>query len=277
MGIIVTMMNEKIKIGVYLSSTEKLQSFFENYEFNRINLIKSLESKSQKMDIFEVDSIYFGQEFCKYLYPSSEDILKAYHISKAHNLNFTFISGILSEKEYSHVREIITNLSQKPDIKFTINDPGLLFEFKEISHKINIGRLRIKQKRVYSDLNLFNEKQLEYMRDVSCNLVISDEKYNALEIDPVSQNVDYNSNFHIYYPFSYITSSRICSIASSKTSCTGVCKNKNIMIKKDVLENELKVFKKGKVFFFDNSSLLKDYINNSHLKRIIFEYGVPLG
>ena len=254
-----------IEVGIYVKNMEKLNLLLSNFEDNIKKIKEVLQNSITSKKQFEVSSIYFGQEFCENLYPTKQEVLKAYNKVNGLGLTFVFITGIIRENQFDEIKEICYELITKDNVRLTLNDPGLISEFSE--SPINLGRLRNKQKRLNKMLDILNlqKESIQHLESKSIYKTYN-LKSTMFETDMVAQGTNTNENLAIYFPYSYVTSMRDCPLCDKV--CTKKCQTSWIKL------GNSKLYQYGNTIFFNNKPFLNSYIDK--IKRVIYQYGIPL-
>ncbi|MBI5208214.1 MAG: hypothetical protein HY934_10585 [Candidatus Firestonebacteria bacterium] len=256
-------------------------------EMEKVIYIKKIAQLSNIED--NINRVYFGEEFCQWILPSLEDFKNARKISEEKGINFTCVLPYFSESCINKLSEILKILSNYTSCEVVINDWGSLYfinkHFPEF--KIILGRLLTKQRRgvpviSYDDIPLEGKKMLR------TNCINSPYWINFLnhfhieraEIDNThdlrEHNIDLPLKWSIYYPYGYITTTRLCFYNYGKngwqrekrggTTCSRSCLGKNIRLHYPSFDSEIYLLGNTQIY---KSKSLPSNLSKYGIDRII--------
>ncbi len=173
--------------------------------------------------------LYFGQEFCERLIPSKEDLEEVLRFAGDGGLAFTIVTPFLTEQYLHRWKETVKMVHERiPDAETIINDWGFLRIIrKELPpHPYLLGRLLCKQKRGPQILRILDKvppTMLDHFRRSTSDVPITRDFLKTLgirriELDNLLQGLERDNDIpgSLYYPFGYITTTRLC----LSNSCT---------------------------------------------------------
>lgn len=266
--------------AIYISRIEQLK--FWNKKFSRI---------------------YFGNEFCHHLMPRLEKIEEVYNFSKKKKVGFTLVTPYVDEAGLKKIVKILLAFEViDPEIEVVINDWGILniINKKYKFANLVLGRLLNKMKRdprVVSDNFEIPEYLLKHYQNCSLSIpwhlkFLKQNKIKRIELDNVLHGLDINfnnsdfkiSDVSLYYPFGYITTTRLCKFNGFKSAspgylrpsitCQRECGNYELILNIDGLDG-IRVVQKGNTVFFYNYNFSE---NNSGgmINRLIEQPDIPM-
>jgi hypothetical protein len=173
-----------------------------------------------------IKGVYFGNSSCEHLLPNITDTIKAYKICREKKYNFIFVVPPLSEFSFKCVDEIFEYLNNI-SCEVVVNDFGILqLATKYTQLKIILGTnftKTIKKSFLNHDSKQTHHIEFENkeVRQFYKNLDISRISFENLPIETSFLKeapfvyVDY------YYPYTYISHSKSCQIASNFDNING--------------------------------------------------------
>ena len=224
----------------------------------------------------EYNRIYFGEEFCEKLIVSKKDIEK-YIKSYGDKYKLTFMTPYVTNygiKEIKGILEILNNIN---NIEVIFNDWGvfnILKTFKNI--KPILGRLfsrEFRDPRKTCNIPIvpkINSQFVKHLIDEGINRIELDTDVNEFDINEDLLN---NVSFSIYYPFTFITTSRYCLtqnfVANDNIRSVRECKYECNKMLYSLKHNSLKtpIILKGNTFYFGRGVNMKNIHKN--INRIV--------
>jgi len=224
----------------------------------------------------KISRIYIGDEFCFNRRPTLTSLKKSYLFAEKNGLKITLLTPVLTNdgiEEFAKLFDFVNEID--PHAELVINDWGVLafLRTKYPSFKISLGRLLNKG---FKDPRLpdpgkaaaITKGTKQLLNQCTFDLVTYQKKMMEMgvirlerDIMPYATALPENSHLlrtSIYFPFGYITSGRVCWIASfnQKTgekfvpgnSCTQPCNGIALTLKNDNVS--LKVIQSGNTFFY---------------------------
>ena len=99
----------------------------------------------------EFSRLYFGQEFCEHLIPSSDDLEQAFFFARQMGWDFTYVTGYLTGVGLEKVRRNLARLAEiGHENEVVVNDWGVMRVLRQDFPALKpvLGRLLCKQKRM---------------------------------------------------------------------------------------------------------------------------------
>jgi hypothetical protein len=245
---------------------------------NRTNQLKLID---------DYDVVYFGCEFCERLLPSKKDFMTVKDYVERKGKIFSLLSPYVTN---NGIRILRSTLKAIGECEVIFNDWGVFWMIKnDLPDKGFIpvlGRLLVKQKRgpriiQYKHRIPYGAYQ-HFMRSVVSNKDMADylakQGILRVELDNLLQGIDAdikNINCSLYYPYLYVTTTRMCLIANkdrkniSVVSCTKQCADKQFILKSDAMPD---ILLRGNTQFIKNE-VLPDYMGA--INRLVFEPEIP--
>lgn len=239
--------------------------------------------------------LYFGQEFCDRLIPTSDDLLFALNFAKDNNLSFTLLTPFSSEIGLEKWEKILETLyRESPDNEVVFNDMGVLHlilekfpRFKKI-----LGRLLTKQKRGPRILRIMGkvpEEMIDHFRRFNADVPKLAKFYREIgiermELDNALQGINRDSNMpaSLYYPYIYVSTTRMCLTNQSNDRqenmraifpCKRECHNAHFEIQHQ--EIPLPVTIAGNTQFIYNDKLPENP-SEIFIDRLVYEPQIPI-
>ncbi|MDA8442681.1 MAG: hypothetical protein M0Z55_09955 [Peptococcaceae bacterium] len=170
----------------------------------------------------EFTRLYFGQEFCERLLPTTAELSSAFMAANQQQLEFSLVTPYVTEQGLQQVAELLCCLAQlKQDCEVVVNDWGVLhlLHSKHPQLKPVLGRMLNKVWRdprilrnLPTDLRLFQTCSLsgKPMQALLCRYGVQ-----RVEIDYPPQGLDpeldkWGFSISLYLPFGCITTGRMC-------------------------------------------------------------------
>lgn len=261
------------------------------------------------MDDFQ--RIYFGQETCENLLPTLKSVEQAVEIAKQREVSFTLATPYVSPKGIVELRKIFDYLvSLDQEIEVVVNDFGVLHLINtEYSKLIPVlGRLLIKMKRdprfslsgydianiEIKNIKKVESNQLEVLQGSSLELpsyqkFLNDKGIERAGMDTIPQGVDpkilkkWGLKIDLYWPWTYITSSRSCAIAAhtqvgkdyhpTDELCEFQCKQFEFTFTSD--KRMLPTVQNGNAVWMNCESLYKEFFE-AGFDRLIYQPYLPI-
>jgi hypothetical protein len=220
------------------------------------------------------ERLYFGPEFCQHLLPSPTDLKKVLTFTRQKRLSFTLVTPFVTEEGLENLLPLWEVLAKTRQAEIVVNDWGVLhFLSKNYpTFSLVLGRLLSKQKRGPRLLDIKNKiprdmwdhfqrsyLDLPWLRDF-----LSQKGVRRIELDNLLQGIERDPGIpaSLYYPYTYVTTTRLCLTAASGQSsrplrsivrCRKECKPYTFrLIHKNM---PLPLFIKGNTQFFKNEEI----------------------
>jgi hypothetical protein len=259
--------------------------------------------------------LYFGQEFCEYLIPSTDVLTQAYYYCRQLGWDFTYVTGCCTDAGVARQRANFAFLAEQDEpVEVVVNDWGILRvlrrEFPDLEPVL--GRLLTKQKRlalhagpknplaVNTDgMELSVEEIREHQVKALRNTDLANEDYRQdlrdlgfgrVDVDIVPQGIDLPGlgsglDFGCYYPWGYVAGGRNCLTAGVidperefvvlDKPCPRPCQRFNKSTAR--LHGDEIVIQRGNSVFAFHSEYAAPYVNGKlPFSRIVFEPYIPI-
>ena len=257
-----------------------------------------LNDHPEGYDLGDYDCVYFGHEFCENLLPSAPQIEDAIFFCRKHSLKYVFVTPYLTNKGTKKVAELLKFIMEKiPSCEVVINDWGMLRWLQPYRNHFDIvlGRILVSQ---YLSGFHFSESMIQGHRDeerLSLYCFFPETFLVFLETNNISR-LEFNTyvhlsvtraqlkkrgfRSHLYWPYAYLTTSRLCSSAGDFQSyrhntfeaCAQKCKNSFAIMRNRKLRKEILI--KGNTYFVREEENMTD--SHGDLDRVIYNDYLPL-
>lgn len=273
-------------------------------------LKKYFQVEMGKLYSDDIERIYFGAETCEYLIPTLSDVQKALKYCQENEYGFTLVTPYGGPRAMQKIRELLQFLSDKEDIEIVVNDFGALHmvieEFKNL--KPVIGRLLIKMKRDprfsisgydIANANLKNISRVEGNQSEALQnssfeneLVqhfLAENNVSRLGVDSVPQGFNkkiikkWKLPVDIYWPWTYITSGRNCTIAAhtdasrayhlTEKPCQKQCKMYEFRFESD--KHMFLTVQRGNAVWMNSETNHEEYFK-AGFERLVFMPYIPV-
>lgn len=221
-------LNAVDNLGKKFPVFEGIESKEEKFVYCPELWVKRLFAKIK--DFGSVTRLYFGNEFCQRLIPNLESVKKAMRTAEERNLKFTLVTPYVTDEGIDKLEllfEYLNSLNDK-EIEVVVNDPAtidMIVEYKNVTPVL--GRLKDPMKRMarfvhqMPQLNTFQKEALS-SSDITIDIYqkfLLDMGISRVELDLVPQGIGIDFNIlpvkaSFYYPWTYITTGRICEMGS---------------------------------------------------------------
>ncbi|UCF56808.1 MAG: hypothetical protein JSW15_12185 [Deltaproteobacteria bacterium] len=252
-----------------------------------------------------LDRIYIGDEFCFNRLPSLGELDRLYQFAEKKGLGVTFLTPPLTDEGLERSTPLLDYLKERdPRTEVVVNDWGVLSFLNERYplFQLAIGRLLnkgFKDPRLLdaNEASLFSEETEELLNNSTFDSVDFQEKMLELKVTRLERDLlpygEHKIESHpqletsIYFPFGYITTGRVCWIASFKQSakekfaplmrCARFCNALTLKLNSDKFSFQL--FQGGNtVFYLYTPSMLDSLIKGAKRKnfRLVYQ-GLAIG
>lgn len=240
--------------------------------------------------------IYFGNEFCRGLIPSREELAKVMDFVLSNNLGFTFVTGFATDADINYLKDLLSDVSLRlPGSEIVVNDWGFLNVAGGYKLTPVIGRLLSKQRRDPRILNLMRklpQKAADCLKSSGggpyLRRLLHKKSVNRLEIDNLPQGIILNGaaiaegfKYSLYFPFNYVATSRECPFNNGRLApgdgrpagCGRKCRGTIITLKHRTMP--LPLYMKGNTIFIENRNI-PESLSSKGIDRIVYQYGIPM-
>ena len=176
-----------------------------------------------------ISMLYFGNEFCEYKIPSIQQVEKAVKLCESEQLEFVLVTPVVTDSGIQRLDEIFAYLQEhKKDIEIIVNDIGILALIKSKYPVLKpvLGRIFDKTshdaRAVVEDLQLYYGKNgLKFAQTPGIISESSLQVYKQygvqryeFDLPKVGLILPDRGKFSLYWPYSYLTTGRICMLRS---------------------------------------------------------------
>ena len=295
-------------------SPEFLEILDENLEVNQTSLtiLKNFMDRYYGLGYEgNIEGIYFGQETCENLIPSLKHLQEAVDFCRKNQYQFTLATPYVSIKGMDRLHKLFDFLNTAEiDAEVVVNDFGVLHLIDTKYENLTpvLGRLLHKLKRdprfslsgfdianvEIRNLKKVEENQSEALKASALELPVYQEflKEKGIErvgIDTLSQGLDtktikkWGFPVDLYWPWTYITSSRSCAIAAhtqpgreshpTDEPCKFQCRKYEFTFRSD--KKMLQAVFRGNAVWMNTQSLYDEYFRVG-FDRLIYEPYIPV-
>lgn len=256
-------------------------------------------AKTDNLKYFEPEysRIYFGQEFCERLLPTTVQVKKVLNFASSKGLGFSLVTPYVTEKGLEKVGRLLEVLAEiKPDAEVVFNDYGVLHLMKQRFPKFEpvLGRLLNRTKRgprLMTVIDKLPETTVSYFRDANLNVPALNKFYASIgvkrvELDNLLQGIGFNLERwqgSLYLPYAYVTTTRLClangcddpakEMRIGIFPCQHECQKYTFHLKNPVMPVVLE--RKGNAIFFRNDCVPGD-IEARGIDRLVIEPEIPI-
>lgn len=242
--------------------------------------------------------IYFGNEFCQLLAPSSRELAGVISFVADKGLDFTFITPYAADSGLEAWKPLLRMVADEvPRAEIVFNDWGFFQLIKEISMDLQpvMGRLLNKMKRgprwmVLADV--LPPECIEYLKGSNLDVpayqsFLARHGVTRVEMDNVLQGNAVNLSASglrgsLYIPYAYVTTTRLCLANSCKglgqdevaiSGCRKECRKYTFTLRHPVMPVPL--ISRGNTKFLCHGELPED-LEQKGIDRIVHEPEVPM-
>lgn len=184
----------------------------------------------------DVARIYVGDEFCVHRLPRRSDLESMVKVACEDRRGITLLTPPLTDPELRRVSSLFTSLQQRhPAAEIVVNDWGVLLFLRQHhpSFRLAVGRLLnkgLKDPRLQSAVAAPSAASADHgshahttFDDPGFRASLTDLRVSRLERDLLPhQDPDadfpFGNDTSVYFPYGYLTSGRICSLATRDPS-----------------------------------------------------------
>lgn len=245
----------------------------------------------------EYSRIYFGNEFCERLVPSSRELDEVLSFVKERRLDFSLMTGYQTNETLRKIKGLFDTVrATGMPAEVIVNDWGVLRVAREYPFRPVLGRLLSKQKRgprILTVIHSLPETVRERFRECGVNSCFADFLREAnigrVEIDNLLQGTSFKGcgavpiPFSLYVPFGYITVSRQClytyeerlSRPAAGGRCAKTCTAQQYVLSH--LDMPVPLILKGNAVFFRNNDMrILENEGKGKIDRIVYEPEIPV-
>jgi hypothetical protein len=242
------------------------------------------------------DRLYFGNEFCERLIPSSEELTAMVAFAGEKTAAFTFVTPYVTEAGLRRLEPLFRNLSETGTAEVVFNDWGVLRVLRARYQSLTpvMGRLLNKMKRgprLMAVIDKLPESTVEYFRNSSFTVPRYQQYLGSLgvrrvELDNLLQGIDLplpNLEVSLYTPFAYVTTTRLCLMNGCDDPahedlvgiypCKKECQKYTLGMTSEIMP--VMLIRKGNTIFFENPALPLD-LDTAGISRLINQPEIPI-
>lgn len=248
-----------------------------------------------------LDRIYFGNEFCQRLIPSSREVEEVMDFAREHALAFSLVTPYVTNEGLQQWMRIVEQVAARdPRCEVIFNDWGV---FRSIRDRLPglkpvLGRLMTKIKRGPRLMKVIDRLPPDALRHLqSTNLAV--EAYRSFlvqqgitraELDYPLQDIKTNGispaiHLSLYIPFVYVTTTRFCLSASCDIPemkgmvgifpCKKECQNYTFTLDNPVMDTTL--IRKGNTIFYRNTRIPQsEELREKKIDRLVIQPEIPI-
>lgn len=245
------------------------------------------------------DRLYIGDEFCPHRMPEPAEIEAYCSLSTRHGMDVTLLTPLLTDEELDRCTPLFSALAERmPRAEVVINDWGVLSFLKEKypSFRLAAGRVLNKGfKDPRLDLSCGDLSQVDGLREFVGRSTFARPEFHRLAqkmgIERLESDLlpygdrgapqESGLGSSIYFPFGYITSGRVCWIASfhqplsgkfaPAKACAAHCRH--FMLELHGSEFRFQVFQNGNtLFYLYTESMMRDLMERASRQSIRLVY-----
>jgi len=246
--------------------------------------------------------LYFGNEFCQELIPTSEEIKTIFDFTDKKRIDFSLVTPFVTNKGIERLIslfEIVSGFAKKgKEVEVVFNDWGVLRLLRKDYRNLLpvMGRVLTKMKRgprLMTVINYLPEETVEYYQSTNLNIpelveFLKENGVNRVELDNVLQDINFNFLLNgiktsLYIPFAYVTTTRFCLLNSCEIPekqdyigiypCNKECQRYTFILQSVAMP--LPLVRKGNTLFFKNELPPKGF-NEENISRVVIEPEIPI-
>lgn len=293
-----------MEIALLIDTNEEYRgNFISDYNLiwgSDANGLKSICKKIDKIVSNKIDYIYFGNEFCEYRIPSVEQLSKMLDICNNNNLTCVLVTPVVTDFGINQIANLLDYLDQNViSLDIVVNDMGVLELIRQKGYlgKIIVGRILEKSshdcRATKKELDeYYGENGMKFAKTPGVISVFSKkvfERYGVyryeFDLSKVGIELPFNGNYSLYWPYSYLTTGRVCMFRSLDLNemdkflvgdkvCGRKCLQYKVEKRKPIngysvdKAVDMFLFQKGNTLFFINEDV-EDYLG--YFNRLIIQ------
>ena len=273
--------------------------------------LEKLHEMGERLD--EPSRLYFGQEFCEFLIPDTDELEKAYSFARQLGWHFTYVTGFVTDARLSQLEQNLAFLArQARGAEVVVSDWGVLAllagEFPELrpvlgrllTKQIRFARFTAKPPPVCMDAIDAPEQQIRLNQEQALRgLGLSISEYRdelqrlgveRVELDIVPQSVDlppgtWGMGVSCYYPWGYVSGKRNCLTSANADpdrqyvvldkACPKLCRELNTSAEPAGVDEIL--VERGNAVFVYHDEWAAAYLDGRiPIDRLVLEPYIPL-
>ncbi len=239
--------------------------------------------------------VYFGDEFCERLLPTSKDLAEVMRQTADRGCSFTLVTPYVTQAGLQQVAKLVKTLPDATEVVF--NDWGVFRMLKADCPGLTpvLGRLLTKIKRGPRIMNFIDRlppDALAHLRSTSLGVpryvqFLHDNRISRAELDNPLQGLDLSDvprtmHLSLYIPFAYVTTTRFCLVANcdvpDKKGFIGVfpcgreCQKYTFYLDNAAMTTLL--IRRGNTLFYKNTNVPPE-LKESPIDRVVISPEIP--
>jgi len=260
-------------------------------------------AKARNLKYFNphLSRIYFGNEFCQRLIPSSQEVDRVMDFAHEHAISFSLVTPYVTNEGLEQWRSVIEHVAARnPRTEVIFNDWGVFRIIRDSAQGLQpiLGRLMTKIKRGPRLMKVIDKLPPDALKHLqSTNLDVEayrsflvDQGITRVELDYPLQDIrtsGIGSAIHLslYIPFVYVTTTRFCLSAScdvpEKKGMVGIfpckkeCQKYTFTLDNPVMDTSL--IRKGNTIFYRNTKIPQsEELKEKKIDRVVIQPEIPI-
>lgn len=248
-----------------------------------------------------LERVYFGNEFCQKLIPSSQEVAQVMDFTREHGLAFSLVTPYVTNEGLQQWKSIIAQVaSRNPQSEVVFNDWGVFRTIRDSDWGLQpvLGRLLTKIKRgprLMTVIDKLPPGALQHLQATNLDVeayrsFLVNQGITRVELDYPLQDIrthEVSSSMHLslYIPFVYVTTTRFCLSAScdvpEKKGMVGIfpckqeCQKYTFTLDNPVMTTSL--IRKGNTIFFRNPKIPpSEELREKKIDRLVIQPEIPI-
>ncbi|MEW6142310.1 MAG: hypothetical protein AB1597_04030 [Chloroflexota bacterium] len=241
--------------------------------------------------------LYFGNEFCERLLPTSDELATALKFACDNGAGFALVTPYVTEAGIRRVEALLDAVvNQRPGSEVVFNDYGVLRLMRQRFPNLVpvMGRLLNKMKRgprLMMVIDRLPETTIEYFSNSSLTVPLVQEflmehRVRRVELDNILQGIDLpleGLEVSLYIPYAYVTTTRMCLTASCDVPemeeqigifpCRRECRKYSFGLTSEIMP--VMLIRKGNTIFFKNTALPEGF-EEKGISRLVIQPEIPM-
>ncbi len=241
--------------------------------------------------------LYFGNEFCEQLIPSTGDLERALGFVSETALNFTLVTPYVTDKGLGKLEALFENAAKmRPGSEVVFNDYGVLQVLKGRYPQLKpvMGRLLNRMKRgprLMMIMDKLPRTAVDYFRRSNLTVpalvnFLKESRVERVELDNALQGIGFKLEGlkgSLYIPYAYITTTRLCLTNGCDKPgmegrigifpCAKECRKYTFYLRHPIMPDTL--IRKGNTIFHLNESIDPD-IGEKGIDRLVVQPVIPM-
>lgn len=260
-------------------------------------------AKAQNLKYYNshLNRIYFGNEFCQRLIPSSREVDQVMDFADEHALAFSLVTPYVTNEGLEQWSSVIDQVAARnPRSEVIFNDWGVFRIIRDSAQGLQpvLGRLMTKIKRGPRLMKVIDKLPPDAVKHLqSTNLDV--EAYRSFLVhqgitraeldyplqDIKTDGISASMHLSLYIPFVYVTTTRFCLSAScdvpEKKGMVGIfpckkeCQKYTFTLDNPVMDTSL--IRKGNTIFYRNTKIPQsEELKEKKIDRVVIQPEIPI-